>query len=345
LCSVAGSVTQSAVAKHVLRYFSGTMPYSDNLYSMVDEDDSDVEPVIDYGGYLVGREVPGRQATQTSEATRLAQGQEEEEDEDHPARVPSPVNSFATSTGGETRTSSNNPRIPNVMVRDPTLEPGTTAESKAQEARQERLANEGAAQDDPTVDAPLRVTSPIRSSSARRPVSTASSRSTSTADYEPSTAAYHPSASRSASSSSYTSHAPRNIYTQRSSLLPTEAPPAYTPSPTTTDSSPSSPLTSSQGFSNNYQTFQSAIMGRPGETQRLLAGPQSMGGPAYDEGMLATPTWQDRVRRRGLGRGCSVASIALLLILATAGLLGATIKSGTHQVRLAHSTQWWPSCI
>jgi hypothetical protein len=82
-------------------------------------------------------------------------------------------------------------------------------------------------------------------------------------------------------------------------------------------------------------------MGRSAETQRLLVGPQSMGEPVHDEDMQAMSTWQDRVRRRGVGRGCRVASIALLLALVTAGLLSAAITSVTHQVRLTHPTQWW----
>lgn len=308
------------------------MPYSDNLYSMVDEDDSDVEAMPDYGGHLDGGEPGDRQATQTSQASRQSHGQEHEQDEGS-EHVLSPVTStFTSSEDGEARTPSNQPRVPNVMVRDPTLEPGTTAESKAQEARQERLANEELAQEDePTVDALPRLTSPVRPSSARQTMSSTSGRSISTANYQPSMAAYFPSESRSASSSSYTSHPPGNIYTHRSPLVATEAPPAYTPSPSGTDTSSSSPLTTSHGFSNNYQTFQSALMGRSDETQRLLAGPQSMGGPSHSEDVHAASTWKDRVRHRAVGKGCRVASIALLLALVTAGFLSAAVRSVRHQ--------------
>lgn len=163
------------------------MPYSDNLYSMVDEDDSDVEAMPDYGGHLDGGEPGDRQATQTSQASRQSHGQEHEQDEGS-EHVLSPVTStFTSSEDGEARTPSNQPRVPNVMVRDPTLEPGTTAESKAQEARQERLANEELAQEDePTVDALPRLTSPVRPSSARQTMSSTS------ADLYPQQTTNHP---------------------------------------------------------------------------------------------------------------------------------------------------------
>lgn len=292
---------------------------------MVDEDDSDVEPVADHGV----QEEPQRH--HVLESAETSEGQWQEEDPEH---VLSPVDGYFTGTG-TSGGSSNVPKVPNVMVRDPTLEPGTTAESKAREARQERSANDDTLDSSSVVDdTPQRVTSP-QSSSAYQPTPSITSRST--PYYQPSTATHYSSHSRSTTTSpSYTSYAPRrSIYTQRSPLLPTEAPPAYTPSPTTSNTSPTSPTTSSPDFSRNYQTFHQT-MGRPAEAERLLAEPESMGNPPDDEFAHASPTWRDRVRRRVPSlnwKNCRVVSAVLVLLLVTAGFL-TMIISGTQEVSL-----------
>jgi hypothetical protein len=297
------------------------MPYTDNLYSMVDEDDSDVEPVADLGSQ------GGPQRQQVLEPAETSEGQWQEEDPEH---VLSPVDGYFTGTG-TSGGSFNVPQVPNVMVRDPTLEPGTTAESKAREARQERSANDDTLDSSSVVDdTPQRVTSP-QSSSAYRPT-TPSISSRSIPYYQPSTAAHYSSHTPSTTTSpSYTSYAPRrSIYTQRSPLLPTEAPPAYTPSPTT---SPTSPTASSPDFYRNYQTFHQT-MGRPAEAERLLAQPESMGSPPDDEFISTSPALRHRVRRIVPylnWKNCRVVSVVLVLLLVTAGFL-TMIISGTKEV-------------
>lgn len=331
------------------------MPYSDNLYS-IDSDDEfpDVEPLAGHGAYPVP---PPPQQTQPLASPETG-SHEDDQDPDH-ALSPADGNfpaAHATVTSNRTRgTSSHVPHVPNVLVRDPSLEQGSTAESKAREARQERQAADNSNIDSPSPAAdtstspivpsddhsPSRATSP-RSSSAYTPTSPTSSRAT---HYQPSTVGAYSAYAPSTASHS-TSHVPRrSIYTPSSPFLPREAPPAYTPSPTVTSTytastSPTSPTASSQGqpeFSRNYQTFSQPGMGRPEETRGLLAEPESMGGPAGDEFDNVTPTWRDRVRRRVPylnWRNCRYAAVCLVLLLVTTGFLVSSITSVKDDVSI-----------
>lgn len=321
------------------------MPYSDNLYS-IDSDDEypDVEPLAGHGTYLALSQQQGQPLA--SSGTRPL-----EWDED-PDNVLSPAdgNFPARHTDlGATRTPGTSPyyaphvpHVPNVMVSDPSLEQGSTAESKAREARQERKAAAAtAAADDEWEASSLVNTSsanpdePASSSraasphfsSAHHPTSSTSSRAT---HYQPSTAGAYSSYSPSTTSHNI-SHAPRrSIYTPASPFFPREAPPAYTPSPTTTytgSTSPTSPTASSQGHSSlstNYQTFWQPSMGRSEETRGLLAQPESMGGPPDDDFGNVAPTWRDRVTRAApylSWRNCRYAAVCLVLLLLAGGFL------------------------
>ncbi|PCD28980.1 hypothetical protein AU210_011525 [Fusarium oxysporum f. sp. radicis-cucumerinum] len=139
----------------------------------------------------------------------------------------------ASSESSSSRSGQNVPHVPNVLVEDPTQ---LSRDAKIQEAeRERRLLNTGG-------------------SAGCNPESTASS---------------HENASGSENPIASTPRSP-----PRASLFahPVDAPPAYSPSPTTT-----SPPTTV----NNYQTFAStATMGRPEENRPLINhAPESMSSP------------------------------------------------------------------
>lgn len=227
------------------------------------------------------------------------------------------------------------PHVPNVWVQDPSLQPGSTAESKAREADQERQANQqrrGLLNSDDaeaTHSIQLHTTATTPSSSSQRASSSAVGGYTpfSTQDAYPSHSYHHqPSSSStyyspSSGGPSYTSYARSQAqhppyYSNINSRyfptpLPSEAPPAYTPSPTSPSSTSSPPDTSAPGTASgssspNYRTFTNNIyrtMGGREETGSLLArDPESMGGPPSDDfhhnHQTTTPIWRDRIRRR-----------------------------------------------
>ncbi|KAK0634741.1 hypothetical protein B0T17DRAFT_485038 [Bombardia bombarda] len=325
------------------------MPYSDNLYSMVD-DESDVESTggvesqIDYAALYY--------ASATGEASGAVVDDHDLVDD---AQVHSPVDGFSpsstsnhTSTSGE---SSSVLHVPNILVPDPSLEPGSTAESKAREADLERLGNrrllstptltpqgstvsadqsfhpQAAEEAVPSQGGPPSAYSSTSSETGVQRGSGIASPSPQAAYYQPSSAsAYNPS-----TASSYTSYTPRRpAFRNSSSVLSREAPPAYTPSPT----SPSTAQSTSDSF-RNYSTFSQppsvvySNMGRLEESQGLLAAhePQSMGGP--EEGLAAgTPDWRERARRRAhcmSGRACKKLFLGLILLLVTTGFLTSMI--------------------
>ncbi|KAK3321484.1 hypothetical protein B0T19DRAFT_267408 [Cercophora scortea] len=165
------------------------------------------------------------------------------------------------------------------------------------------------------------------------------------------TAAYHqPSSaySPSTTTTSYTSYTARQpTYNDRSSIVTADAPPAYTPSPT----SPLTRLSSASDYSTNYRTFQStniaSNMGRREESQGLLANePQSMGAP-NDDLEDASPLWRNRVKRRlphSILRHCKVALIALLLLLVTVGFITSLLSGMRDQVSfIRHAVLFVPS--
>lgn len=304
------------------------MPYSDNLYS-IDSDDEypDVAPPAGHGTYSA---LPRQQDPPLAS---WGSGLQDEDDGPYDALSPADGNFPAAHTdSGAIRTPGSSsyyvphtPHVPNVMVADPSLDQGSTAESKAREARQEREA--AAAPTNSESDSPSpRATSP-HYSYTHQPTSSTSSRAT---HYQPSTAGAYSSYAPSTTSHN-TSHGPRrSIYTPTSSLLHREAPPAYTPSPTNTyagSTSPTSPTVSSQAqsesSSNYYQTFQPS-MGRPEETRGLLAHPESMGGPPDDDFGNVSPTWRDRVTRTAScfnWRNCRYAAVCLVLLLLAGGFI------------------------
>ncbi|KAH6640674.1 hypothetical protein F5144DRAFT_590102 [Chaetomium tenue] len=244
---------------------------------------------------------------------------------------------FGTATGSSLGTvvpaSSQVPHVPNVLVDDPSLQ-RSSSEGKAEEAEQERLDSaQGASDPDnghtsvyPSYTARASrnggstgyTTTPTRQSTA------ASSSQSGATHYTPSSSTHIP---RVSSPTSYTIYSPRGpVHRDHFPFTPTEAPPAYTPSPT----SPSN----TRGFG-NYQTFSQARdvavnMGRPEETQGLLTQPESMrdhNSHGLDE---ETPTWRGRMRRarRHVDLGCCKnVLIAVVLLFLTTGFLTGVISS------------------
>ncbi|KAK3943582.1 hypothetical protein QBC46DRAFT_338530 [Diplogelasinospora grovesii] len=323
-------------------------PYSDNLYSMVDDDSDELddEP-IDTNGLYQPEQHP-HQGYGQGEASGTAA-----EDYLSPTDGYFLAASHNTESEWLSSTSANVPHVPSVLVTDPSLEQGSTAESKAREADQERILNtssgEHAGLDDPfraAADSTRNNHSGILSAYGHSSSASNSSRAT---HHQPSSgsSAYAPS---TANTSFYTrTYAPtrRPAYHEGrpSFLLRDEAPPAYTPSPTTSPTSPT--------HSRNYSTFSAATTqiataaGRMGrrdeESLGLLAGePESMGGNPNgehsDEGW--THVWREHLKRRlpylNWRSGKMILLGVVLLLVATGFLVSfiTGLKEGKEQDRL-----------
>lgn len=202
------------------------------------------------------------------------------------------------------RQSANVPFVPNVMVEDPTLNEDRAA-AKAREAEEERLINSASAgRSTPLTDSqPHRQTVPFAQGQAGFYSPSHPSQSSPVAAY-PRLETHHQSTSASASSSSPSSsghHHRRSIDEEISSFQPSsatgqtprqytvrrpsDAPPAYSPSASSPQSS-------------GYQTFAppqagAETMGVPEESQTLLPRqPESMGGASNG---AREPLWR-RIR-------------------------------------------------
>ncbi|RYP87890.1 hypothetical protein DL770_004724 [Monosporascus sp. CRB-9-2] len=199
------------------------------------------------------------------------------------------------------------PRVPNVMVKDPTTGQRSQGDagSKAREASEERRLNLPAERGDSMPgSAHPRGGDYLGRESAIRP-------------FAPPTTARHL-ASHTYSQSS----APRiplrtDSSGGRTPSVYSEAPPAYTPSPT-------SPLSGSnqQGRARNYSTFL-PNMGAPGiERERLLArDPESMTDQPGDQ-EAGTPVWRRRIRRRlPTWLKWKIMLLSALLLIISAGFL------------------------
>ncbi|KAK7948043.1 uncharacterized protein PG986_008929 [Apiospora aurea] len=226
------------------------------------------------------------------------------------------------------------PNVPNVMVPDPTLrqQPETAAESKEREDEQDRLA----ALNTRRHGHPLgNASSPGAHSYSHLEHATAPSTSTRTQSTYPiftprtplsSTTAYTPSPSSASASVAAAPAASSRLPLRslpssrgRSASVYSDAPPAYTPSPT-------SPLSSASPTSQarNYSTFSSANMGI--EDERLLGrDPESMGPPNDEES--GRPAWRQRVRRR-LPAWVSwrTTLLASVLLIASVGFLASSYR-------------------
>lgn len=250
----------------------------------------------------------------------------------------------------------NSPFSPPDLEEDPSIEPSMTGDSKAREAA--RLSGRDIPDEDIyNTDEQGETTHQHQPSQIygvgypSLPVSS-STYVTPSAHSQPQQAAYYPhipsQANDSSSSNPYippTSGSPYAAYPQHhqsttssqgsSSPFHFEAPPAYTPSPTS--ASPTSPLNSHAASSTTYQTFPQATtpsssssadsMGRPDESTGLLQGrgPESMGGHPGDGPENVKPTWIERVKSHMPSRE-TVRKTLLVLIVAVL-LLGIVTPS------------------
>ena len=311
-------------------------PYSDNMYSMVD-DDSDVDPIDDpLQAQTVLNDQEDQDPTEQQVLLSPSDGYFRASEQ---ATSPSSQaqDSWQPSYSTRAAASSQVPHVPDVWVADPSLEHGSTAESKAREAREEQEQNRQRFNDRyPALAGNRSTTSPAAGGSiggnipsTHSPAHTRSTSSNSfnygshyqTSRYTPPSTAATPSRSRRS----------ETLYSERSSLFshPNEAPPAYTPSPTSPTSA-ASPT--------NYRTFSQSSMGRPEEAQGLLAGhhrPESMADHGDEELYDAEPAWRERVKRRlpwFNGRNCRAVLLCLVLLLITIGFLVTMFTSVKQEV-------------
>ncbi len=328
------------------------MPYSDNLYSLWD-DESDIESTGHEPSLLEAqaaraprgaprRDQPGQTglSTRAGSSTNVVVGDDDDND-----NILAPTDGYFRSSPIDTSTrelpsssispptSSQVPYVPNVWVHDPSLPQENTAQGKAREAEQERRAVEETL-------SPLNTAAASRSGpSSTYRVDSPLSQSSRDTYYRPSSSAYTYTPS---TTTSYTTPVPRRAaYDGRPSFLPREAPPAYTPSPT----SPTTTRSETSDSSRNYQTFLPAThtpstMGRSEETQPLLANhqPESMGAPS-DRSQDVTPTWTERFKQRLPplnSRSRKVIILSLIFLLITTALLtaGTTGSGGKDEVRV-----------
>jgi hypothetical protein len=305
------------------------MPYSDNMYSMEWDDDDQQEPI----------EEPA--VADSTDAQDDPQALSPSDGYFRSASNGGSASPWPTATGTYGLTtapqSSQVPHVPDVWVQDPSLQQqqSNAAESKAREAAEERRSS-SIAQDSTARGrdrSPPAVVNPISttSSSYSHPHSTPSHHHSTPSRGRASPQRYAPASAQSRDSRS------ASIYTESSSFFPSEAPPAYTPSPT-------SPPSSAGGYgdrSTSYRTFgtpgSSVIMGGQREAEEargLLANePQSMGGPTDDEDVSLV--WRERVRRRYPyfnGRNCRVVALGLVLLLLTLGFLISAVSHPNAKV-------------
>jgi hypothetical protein len=191
--------------------------------------------------------------------------------------------------------SSRSPHVPNVLVEDPSQ---LSRDAKVQEAeRERRLLNNGGSAG---------------------------------------TASLHPEQESAGGSDNPIASTPQpesqsQSYFQRISTFahPVDAPPAYSPSPT-------SPTTV-----NNYQTFTStATMGRPEETQPLIThfhAPQSMSNPPPDPSQDQPSRWQkfkDFVARLNIRRRIKTFLASLLIFTVVFMIFSSFTMSSSHGVSI-----------
>jgi hypothetical protein len=330
------------------------MPYSDNLYSALD-DESGIEPVgetsTQHGNQGLGV-TPQHPQLDTGIGFAAHQDSGDSVDIEDPHAL-SPTDGYfgtvgSTSPGTVLPTSANVPHVPNVLVEDPSLQRSTVT-GKAREAEQERLRsghdfsnpNNSYASGYPSHTAPA-----SRNGSSSAHTTTPTQRSATPGSQSAAATYYTPSSSSSrlpsgATPASYTTYSARSsaYHGERFPFLPSEAPPAYTPSPT-------SPSHTQElgGPPRNYNTFSqpgdaTVDMGRQDETQGLLAHqPESMRDNNPDGSAGETPTWSDRMRqaRQHVNWGSfRVVLIGLMLFLVTVGFLSSVVTSTGSGVSVA----------
>lgn len=246
------------------------------------------------------------------------------------------------------------PHVPNVWVSDPSLEQGSIDKAREAQEEQDQYQNSrqlyGVATDQHQSDSVIGtslLSSPAAAAAGASNLPATSRRYTAASPPSSSSAATHRyTPSNTSSSAAPGPYYSRRIYSERSSLFG-DAPPAYTPSPTSPTSN------TSGGPFNNYQTFSpttpaapgTSIMGRLSESEShgLLAGqtynaiPQSMGGELdpNDDGHFEYPRpsgWRDRLRQFDWRKNWKLVLLGIVLLLITLGFLVSTIKGAKNEV-------------
>lgn len=371
-------------------------PYSDDMYSALDDSNVEEEPDELYNvaaGLGLGDSSyrPGGPLQQQSdEEIALSPSDGYFGRSDPPSEGPSttayprdssytPFNSqrqhhgqvsFNRLTSASVPRSSQVPHVPNIWVSDPSLEQGSI--DKAREAQVERdqyqnrhLYNTTIYQHraDPNLGSSS-LSSPAAAGASsntfpphnsRFPAATTGRQSAASPSSSSSVATHHRyTPSQTSLSAAGHPHYPQRISSERSSLFG-DAPPAYTPSPT----SPTSNTTnSSTPHQNNYQTFSPTSSTAPGtrsnmgrlsesESHGLLAGqtynaiPQSMSGELdpNDDGHFEYPRptgWKDRVRQFNWRKNWKLVLLGAVLTSITLALLVRSIQGPKEEVSVAH---------
>ncbi|OHF02466.1 hypothetical protein CORC01_02161 [Colletotrichum orchidophilum] len=319
-------------------------PYSDNLYS-VDDSDFDEVPDDDLDAHLSPTD--GYFQSSTSSSAGGIYPPQQQHSDFHNEHDVTDATTFPTSAAV--------PHVPNVLVQDPSLQQqeGSSSTNKDREAREETKLNTSSF-DHAAAAAAARHYSPPprRTSSSVSAVDgfydDGASSTAADSQLTPSHTTYTSHAVQS--SSSYTPYSPstdaplrtpqthsrRALYSNNSVSLfriPSEAPPAYTPSPT-------SPLSSSPTEFRNYQTFNTRTtnMGAPEEERRLLGrDPESMGDTPYhdddDDDPRPSPSWRDRALKKfpwASRRTLKMALLAALVFFTLSGFLSMLATTVIH---------------
>ncbi|KAI0181850.1 hypothetical protein GGR52DRAFT_58026 [Hypoxylon sp. FL1284] len=215
------------------------------------------------------------------------------------------------------------PNVPNVLVSDPTLQETSTsdsaAESKAREANEETLSSNNQRTEDSSRIHHHQPTHPD-SSLERGRLEQHATQTTNPHQQQHDPTSAHTYAPSSLSRTTFRSYPSQG----RASSVYSDAPPAYSPSPTTLPSS-----TSQQNHQPiNYNTF-SPTMGVADivENERLLGrDPESMGQPE-DVNFGRTPHWTRRVRRRlPTWLSCRMIVLGLIVLVVSIGLLASSFR-------------------
>ncbi|KAL2018520.1 hypothetical protein VTK56DRAFT_732 [Thermocarpiscus australiensis] len=312
------------------------MPSSDNLYSMMEDELGADE---NHGLRTVQQSQLGNDSLQDGHADQETSGSVDGPDVEDPLLL-SPTDGYfgtasGTSTGTRLGASSLVPNVPDILVEDPSLQ-RNTAESKAREAEQERLERRHDYSnwaDGYTAAYPSHAMPAYGNGSTSAQVLPFTQQSvrlvsqSTGATYDSSLSSYR--IPPTTTPTSYTPYTARStVYDGEGSFfLPSEAPPAYTPSPT------SPPSIGIGNASINYRTFSPvARMGRREEAQGLLVRqPESMRDSNPTVLDDAAPGWSGRMRRlvhRANPGRCKVVTllIGLVLLLMTVGFLSSLVS-------------------
>ncbi|OTA88084.1 hypothetical protein M434DRAFT_399155 [Hypoxylon sp. CO27-5] len=212
------------------------------------------------------------------------------------------------------------PNVPNILVPDPTLQQTSHSDAesnKTREVDEERFSSNTQRVEDYYYN----YHHPIGSGNSQEPDQPDQRATSSTTPRQPQ---YNPTLAHTYSPSSASRTPFRSYPTRgRTPSVYSDAPPAYSPSPT----SPF-PHTSQQAQSRNYNTFNSTMgVADTIEGERLLGrDPESIGQPE-DMEVGRTPHWTRRVRRRlPTWLNCRILVLGLIVLVVSIGFLAGSFR-------------------